>query len=463
MSEPNDLTSAGTPRYIVVLALAGAVVWISGAALALIGFAPFAVGLRCAGILLIAIATLRRPSLLAFTFLAMLAGVELGLDVPHVAAQTRFLADLFLRLIRMIVAPLIFATITTGIAAHSQLRSIGRVALKAIVYFEVVTTLGLIIGLVAANLSGAGWGVTLPPTPESTPATQSIQTWQQTLVNIFPENIAQAVAQNQILQVAIFSLLFGVALAMLPQARQAPLVAVLQSLADTMFQITRIVMYLAPVAAGAALAFTVGSLGSAMLLPLAKLAITCYAALVAFALLVLLPSLLIFRIPVRKFIAAIAEPAAIGFATTTSEAALPLAMERMLEFGVPQWIVSFVIPAGYSFNLTGSAVYLSMAAVFVAQAGGIHLTVGQQIAMLATLMLASKGVAGVPRAVLVVLMATASAIHIPFAPIMLILGIDALMDMGRTAMNVIGNCAASAIVASSEHVLSELPFTSRSD
>jgi len=213
------------------------------------------------------------------------------------------------------------------------------------------------------------------------------------LVNIFPENIAQAVAQNQILQVAIFSLLFGVALAMLPLAKRAPLVSVLQSLADTMFQITRIVMYLAPVAAGAALAFTVGSLGSATLFPLAKLAITCYAALIAFTLLVLLPSLLIFRIPLRKFIAAIAEPAAIGFATTTSEAALPLAMERMQEFGVPQWIVSFVIPAGYSFNLTGSAVYLSMAAVFVAQAGGIHLGIGQQIAMLATLMLASKGVA----------------------------------------------------------------------
>jgi proton glutamate symport protein len=453
MPDPNTTPSNGKAGYIAALALAGAVLWIAGATAALLGSAPLAVGLRCAGILLIALATLRRPSLLAFTFLAMLAGVELGLDLPHVASQTRFLADLFLRLIRMIVAPLIFATITTGIAAHSQLRSIGRVALKAIIYFEVVTTLGLIIGLVAANLSGAGWGVTLPATTESAPAAQSVQTWQQVLVNIFPENIAQAVAQNQILQVAIFSLLFGVALAMLPETKRSPLVSVLQSLADTMFQITRIVMYLAPVAAGAALAFTVGSLGSAMLLPLAKLALTCYVALVAFALLVLLPSLLIFRIPVRKFIAAIAEPAAIGFATTTSEAALPLAMERMLEFGVPQWIVSFVIPAGYSFNLTGSAVYLSMAAVFVAQAGGIHLSVGQQIAMLATLMLASKGVAGVPRAVLVVLMATASAIHIPFAPIMLILGIDALMDMGRTAMNVIGNCAASAIVASSERVL----------
>jgi len=330
----------------MVLALAGTVLWIGGAAVALLGSVSLATELRCAGISLIALTTLRRRSLLAFTFLAMLAGVELGLDVPHVAAQTRFLADLFLRLIRMIVAPLIFSTITTGIAGHSQLRSIGRVALKAIVYFEVVTTLGLMIGLVAANISGAGWGVTLPAASEPAPAAQTVQTWQQVLVNLIPENIAQAVAQNQILQVAIFSLLFGVALAMLPEGKRAPLVTLLQSLADTMFQITRIVMYLAPVAAGAALAFTVGSLGSAMLLPLAKLAITCYAALIAFASLVLLPSLLIFRIPLKRFITAIAEPAAIGFATTTSEAALPLAMERMLEFGVPQWIVSFVIPAG---------------------------------------------------------------------------------------------------------------------
>ena len=453
MPETHDSPSTGRSTSIMVLALAGTVLWIGGAAVALLGSVSLATELRCAGISLIALTTLRRRSLLAFTFLAMLAGVELGLDVPHVAAQTRFLADLFLRLIRMIVAPLIFSTITTGIAGHSQLRSIGRVALKAIVYFEVVTTLGLMIGLVAANISGAGWGVTLPAASEPAPAAQTVQTWQQVLVNLIPENIAQAVAQNQILQVAIFSLLFGVALAMLPEGKRAPLVTLLQSLADTMFQITRIVMYLAPVAAGAALAFTVGSLGSAMLLPLAKLAITCYAALIAFASLVLLPSLLIFRIPLKRFITAIAEPAAIGFATTTSEAALPLAMERMLEFGVPQWIVSFVIPAGYSFNLTGSAVYLSMAAVFVAQVGGIHLSIGQEIVMLASLMLASKGVAGVPRAVLVVLMATASAIHIPFAPIMLILGIDALMDMGRTAMNVIGNCAASAIVASSEGAL----------
>jgi len=453
MTDRIVIPSSAAPKFIALLATMGVLLWLSGAGAALLGHPTLALEMRSAGIVLLAIAALRRPSLLAFTFLAMLAGVELGLDLPHVAAQTRFLGDLFLRLIRMIVAPLIFATITTGIAAHSQLRSIGRVALKALIYFEVVTTLGLVIGLAAANISGAGWGVALPAA--ATPAAQTIQTWQQIVVNLFPENIAQAVAQNQILQVAVFSLLFGVALALLPEQKRAPLLSVLQSLADTMFQITRIVMYLAPIAAGAALAYTVGSLGLVTLLPLVKLVLACYAALIAFCLLVLVPSLWIFRIPIGRFAAAVGEPAAIGFATTTSEAALPLAMERMEEFGVPRWIVSFVIPAGYSFNMTGSSVYLSMAAVFVAQAAGIHLSLAQEIAMLATLMLASKGVAGVPRAVLVVLMATASAIHIPTAPILLVLGVDALMDMGRSMMNVVGNCMACAVVARSEGALQD--------
>jgi proton glutamate symport protein len=228
------------------------------------------------------------------------------------------------------------------------------------------------------------------------------------------------------------------------------MLAILQSLADTMFQITRIVMYLAPVAAGSALAYTVGSQGLTMLLPLGRLVFTCYAALAAFCVLVLLPILLLFRISVRGFVSAVSEPAAIGFATTTSEAALPLAMERMESFGVPRWIVAFVMPAAYSFNMTGSSIYLAMASIFAAQACGIHLSLAQQITMLFTLALASKGVAGVPRAVLIVLMATASAIHISTAPILLILGVDALMDMGRSLMNVVGNCLACAVIARSE-------------
>jgi len=453
----STVTAARTrslPRSTRIVWRVSTVLWSGGVAAGLLGASGAGMGLRVAGLIVCAAGSLRLSSLLFWTFFCMIAGVELGLDAPYAAAQTHFLADLFLRLIRMIVAPLLFATITTGIAGHGQLRSIGRVAVKALIYFEVVTTLGLVIGAAAISLSGAGWGVHLTGAAAVPPAAQAPQTWQQILLNIFPENVAQAVAQNQILQVAVFSVLFATALAMLPEAKRAPLFSVLQSLGVVMFQLTRIVMWLAPLAAGAALAYTVGAVGLRAMIPLANLGITYYAALLAFTILVQLPSLLLFRIPVGRFLSAVGEPASIGFATTTSEAALPLAIERMEEFGVPRWIVSFVIPTGYSFNLTGSSVYLSVAAIFCAQAAGIHLSAGRLVAMLAILMLASKGVAGVPRAGLVVLLATASAIDLPTAPILLILGIDTLMDMGRTLMNVVGNCIASAIIARSEGELS---------
>jgi proton glutamate symport protein len=395
---------------------------------------------------------LRRRSLLVWTFVAMLAGAELGVDAPQFAAQTRFLGDIFLRLIRMIVAPLIFGGIVTGIAGHGELRGVGRVALKAIVFFEAVTTVGLILGAVAINITKAGVGVVLPVVTGAVAPAARPETWQQILLNIFPENIAQAVAQNQILQVAVFALLFGTALATLPEAKRAPLVSVLQSLTETMFRLTKIIMYMAPVAAGAALAYTVGSMGVATLLPLAKLAVTCYATLVIFVVFVFVPILMLARIPVWRFAAAVAEPTAIGFATTSSEAALPLAMERMEEFGVPRWIVSFVIPTGYSFNLTGSTLYLAMAALFAAQAGGLHLTLMQQVVLLATLALTSKGIAGVPRATLVVLLGVAGSFQIPTAAVFLLLGVDTLMDMGRTGLNVVGNCMAAAVVARWEGV-----------
>ncbi|MGC9222400.1 MAG: dicarboxylate/amino acid:cation symporter [Terracidiphilus sp.] len=404
--------------------------------------------LRWVGLVCFVPAAVRWRSLLVWTFLAMLAGAELGVDAPHFAEQTRFLGDIFLRLIRMIVAPLIFGGLVTGIAGHGELRGVGRVALKAVIFFEVVTTLGIFLGAIAINLSGAGWGVALPPAAPSTSAVTHVQVgWQNVLLNAFPENIAQAVAQNQVLQVAVFALLFGVALALLPESRRKPLVTVLQSLTDVMFRMTKIVMLMAPVAAGAALAYAVGSMGLMTLVPLAKLAGTYYVTLAIFVLLVLAPILLLARVPLGRFLAAVGEPAAIGFATTTSEAALPLAMERMEEFGVPRWIVSFVIPTGYSFNMTGSSLYLSMAAIFAAQAAGMHLTVSEQLVMVFTLMLTSKGVAGVPRSVLVILMGTAASFHIPTTAIMLLLGIDTLLDMGRTAMNVIGNCMAAAVVA----------------
>jgi proton glutamate symport protein len=444
--------SVSKDRVAYLCLLAGAVLLAAGIGLALTHASTAATALRWIGIAAFLLFTVRRPSLMTWTFLAMLAGIELGIDAPHVAAQVHLPGDLFLRLIRMIVAPLLFATITTGIAGHNELKSVGRVAVKALILFEVITTLGLMIGVVAMNLSGAGWGVVIPAALETAQPTsaQATQSWQQIILNLFPNNIAEAVAQNQILQVAIFSILFGAALAMISEQKRAPLVNVLQSLADVMFQLTRFIMYLAPLAAGAAIAYTVGNTGIATLLPLVKLVGTYYVALTAFSLLVLIPTLVLFRVPVGKFINAVGEPAAIGFATTTSEAALPLAMERMEEFGVPRWIVSFVIPTGYSFNMTGGSVYLSMAAIFVAQAAGMHLAFGRQLAIVLVLMAASKGIAGVPRASLVVLLAAASAVHLPTAPILLILGVDTLMDMGRTMMNVVGNCVAAAVIGKTE-------------
>lgn len=446
-----------SPRYVsyrTARLWAGAAMWTAGVLAGIAGRTVAGIVLRSAGIVLLSTTAVRKSSITMWTLLAVLAGVETGIDAPRMAIQVKLASDLFLRLIRMIVAPLLFATIVTGIASHHNLRAVGRIALKALICFEVITTLGMMIGAGAMNLAGAGWSVTLPAAARApaSPA-ENFQSWQQIALNLFPENIAQATAQNQILQIVVFSFLFGAALAMLPQAKRDPLVSFLQAIADAMFQLTRIVMYLAPIAAGAAIAYTVGSLGLASLIPLGKLVLIFYCALAVFLFLVLIPLLFAFGIPLRQFAAAVAEPAAIGFATTASEAALPIAMERMEEFGLPRWIVSFVIPAGYSFNMTGTSVYLSMAAIFAAQATGMHLSLSQEAGMLAILMLTSKGVTGVPRAVLVVLLSTASILHISTAAILLMLGVDAIMDMGRTLMNVIGNCVACAIVAQWEGAL----------
>lgn len=453
LAAPAALKSRIKHRRLTFSAVvAGLLCWVAGAAALCAGHGSWGVILRGATLLLVGVVVLRRPTLLAWTFFAMLAGIELGLEFPRIAAQAQLPGDLFLRLVRMVVAPLILTSIPAGIAAHSHLRSVGRVAVKVLIYFEVVTTAGLIIGSLAGIISGAGWGITLPSSPHSgsLPTQQIPHGWQQTVLDLFPENIAQAVAENRILQVVIFAILFGVTLATLPEEKRAPLVNGLKALTAAISQMVRIITWLTPLAAGSALAYTVATTGFASLVPLAKLVITCFIALAFFCLVVVLPLLVFFRIPLRRFAEAVSEPAAIGFATGTSEAALPLAMERMEELGVPGWIVSFVIPLGYSFNMDGSSVYMSLAAVFAAQAAGLHLTLGQHVEMLAVLMLASKGMAGVPRTVFVILLATASTVHLPTAPILMILGVDTLMDMGRTAVNVLGNCAASAVIAKSE-------------
>jgi proton glutamate symport protein len=409
---------------------------------------------RWVGIVLLAAAGIRKPTLTYWIFFSMLAGFEIGLDQPHLAENLRILSDIFLRLIKLIVAPLILGTLITGIAGHGDLKSVGRIGIKSLVYFEVITTIALFLGVGAINLTRAGVGLSIP---ESAAAPQNVAPmhWQDFVLHVFPDNIVKAAAENQILQVAVFAVLFGIAMTRISREKRAPLLNLAESLTQAMFAFTNIVMYYAPIGVGAAMAYTVGHVGISALVPLAKLLGTAYAALTAFLLFVLLPVIFLARIPLGRFLKAVAEPATIAFATSTSEAALPRAMERMEEFGVPRQIVAFVIPAGYSFNLDGSTLYLAIASVFVAQAAGMHMSLGHQLMMVLMLMLTSKGIAGVPRATLVVLMATSSLFHLPAEPIFLILGIDALIDMARTAVNVIGNCLACAVVARSERQLAE--------
>jgi proton glutamate symport protein len=404
--------------------------------------------LRWAALLLLILGGLHRRSLTYWIVFAMLLGLELGLDAPNFATHLRVLSEIFLRLIKVIVAPLILGTLVTGIAGHGDVRKVGRIGWKSLLYFEVVTTIALFLGVAAINLTHAGVGLTLP-SASAEAATQSAGTlrWDEFLLHVFPENIAKAVAENQILQVAVFAILFGIALTQVPEKMRQPMLNLAESLTQTMFRFTNIVMYFAPIGVGAAMAYTVGHLGINVLLPLGRLVLTAYGGLLAFLLFVLLPIALLARLPLLRFLKAVAEPATIAFATSTSEAALPRAMESMEAFGVPREIVAFVIPAGYSFNLDGSTLYLAVASVFVAQASGIFMSWPQQLLMVFTLMLTSKGIAGVPRAVPVVLIATAAALHLPLEPIFLILGVDAIIDMARTSVNVTGNCLASAVIA----------------
>jgi proton glutamate symport protein len=390
----------------------------------------------------------RRASLTTWILIAVVVGGAFGYFFPAAATELRILSTIFIRLIRTIVAPLLFATLVVGIAGHGNLRQVGRMGVKAIIYFEIVTTLALLIGWAAITISRAGVGITLPPpAPGEQAAVPPPQTWQDIVLHVFPENIAKAVADGEVLQVVVFSVIFGAALALVPEPRRRPMLTFTETLAETMFRFTNIVMLFAPIGVGAAIAYTVGHLGIGILVNLAKLLGTMYVAVAVFIAGVLVPVALFARVPLRRFIAAAAEPTSIAFATASSEAALPRAMENMEALGVPRHIVAFVIPTGYSFNLDGSTLYLSLAAMVVALAAGIQLSVGQQFLLLLTLMLTSKGVAGVPRAALVILLGTVSSFGLPAEPVFIILGIDALMDMARTATNVLGNCLATVIIA----------------
>lgn len=388
-----------------------------------------------------------RKSLTTWILVSMVFGAEVGHDWPGLAVNLRVLSLIFLRLIKTIIAPLLFATLVVGIAGHANLRQVGRMGIKALIYFEAVTTIALFIGLAAINISKAGVGVKLPESAKKEQLAAPKQTPTDIILHVFPENVARSVAEGEVLQIVVFSIIFGIALALLGDQRRRPMLSFCESLSETMFKFTNLVMMFAPIGVGAAIAYTVGHMGLGILVNLFKLLATLYVALIVFILLVLLPVALLARVPIKKFVNAIAEPVSIAFATTSSEAALPRAMESMEALGVPRQIVAFVMPTGYSFNLDGTTLYLSLASIFVAQSAGVDLSWGQQLLMVFTLMLTSKGVAGVPRASLVILLGTVASFNLPVEPIFIILGIDELMDMARTSTNVMGNCLATVVIA----------------
>ena len=397
-----------------------------------------------------------RPSLTIQIMIGLVVGGVIGWLRPDWGNAVYFLRDIFINLIKSIIAPLVFSTIVVGIAGAGALRKVGRMGAKALIYFEIVTTAALFIGLAVVNFTKPGAGVTLAAT--STDVIKTIEhshpkTLVETIVHAFPSSVIEAMVRGDVLQIVMFSVLFALAVSAIGE-KGKPIVRAMESLSQIMFKFTNYVMLFAPIGVGAAMAHTIGTQGPGVLINLGKLILSLYLALLIFMVVVFGLVVLIARVPLRQFIRAVREPAALAFATTSSESALPKAMESMERFGVPRHIVGFVMPTGYSFNLDGSTLYLALASVFVAQAAetttGWHMGFGQQIVMVLTLMLTSKGVAAVPRASLVILLATVNSfLPAGLGPIgvAIIFGVDELMDMGRTCVNVIGNCLATVVVA----------------
>ena len=406
-----------------------------------------------------------RPSLTTQILIGLAAGILLGWISPHWGVAIKPMADIFMRMIKMIIAPLIFSTLVIGIAGAGDFKRVGRIGLKAIIYFEVATTIALLIGLVTVNVFKPGEYVARPaqaavqtaaaPVPEgkTVPVPKS-PSGKDFLISLFPTSVVDAMARGDILQLVIFSIFFGLALAAVGE-KGKPLVSVLTAVADTMFRFTDFVMRFSPLGVMAAISATVGAKGLSVLKGYASLVICFYGALVFFVFVVLFLICLIIRVPFFRLFRAIREPFTIAFTTASSEAALPTAMESMERFGCPREIVGFVLPTGYSFNLDGATLYLSLCSIFIAQVFGVSLDVKTQVVMMLTLMLTSKGVAGVPRASLVVLAGTIASFNLPMEGIALLLGIDQILDMGRTAVNVTGNCVATAVVARWEGVLDD--------
>ena len=399
----------------------------------------------------------RMPGLTTQIFIGLLLGIVVGYVWPGFGVAIKPLADAFLRMIKMIIAPLLFATLVVGIAGTGDLKSMGRIGVKAIVYFELATTVALFLGLALVNIFKPGAGLAMPIGADTTAAAAMAESQQHAwdiFLHLFPTSVIDSMARGDILQLVVFSLFFGIALSAIgPKGR--PVLDVLDATAQAMFKFTGYVMAFAPIGVFAAIAATVGGKGLAILFTLGKLIALMYLGLAIFVLIVVGGVSYLIRVPFLTFAKAIREPFLIAFTTASSEAALPKALEVMEQFGVPKNIVGFVLPTGYSFNLDGTTLYLSLASVFVAQLAGVSMTFGQQLVMMLTLMLTSKGVAGVPRAALVVLTATLTQFGLPLEGAAILLGIDQIMDMGRTAVNVMGNCIATAVVARWEGVFDD--------
>ncbi len=438
--------------------------------------------------------------------IGLVIGIFVGWLLPQWGLSARPLSNLFLNLIKSIIAPLIFATLVIGISGTGDIKQVGRIGGKSLIYFEIVTTVALFIGLAAVNITQPGKGVSLAGVAKSedksvlanrakalseeankavekaeefSAQNNSAEATKQTLIasqktaeaanlvakgltapeppakpqsfgdiiaHLSPTSIIKAMAEGDVLQIVVFSVIFALAVTSIGKEKSEPIVKWCASLADIMFRFTEFVMKFAPIGVGAAMAYAVSHSGLEVLKNLAMLVGTLYGALLFFVVVVLLPIALLFKVPLKDFFDAVKTPATIAFATTSSESALPKAMENLVRLGCPQRIVGFVLPTGYSFNLDGTTLYLAIASIFVAQAAGIELTWTQQIMMMLTLMLTSKGVAGVPRASLVILLGTLASFNLPVEGVILILGVDELMDMARTTVNVIGNCLATVVI-----------------
>ncbi|HEX3868321.1 MAG TPA: dicarboxylate/amino acid:cation symporter [Gemmatimonadaceae bacterium] len=401
----------------------------------------------------------RRLTLSQWIIISMVVGVVIGAVFPDsaraahhgwAATDLNVLSSIFLRMIKSLIVPLLFGTLVVGIAGHGDdMKRVGRLAFRSILYFEIVTTMALAVGLIAVNLIKPGRGIDLgaASTTEGSEFASTHATLSGVIEHTVPQSFFDAAAKNEVLQIVFFAIIFAVALSRVQGPNKTFMISFCESLSDVMFKFVNIVMVYAPIGIGAAIAVTISKSGIGVLRNLGVLVATLYGALIVFGVCVLLPIALLFRVPVRRFVRAVREPWLIAFTTASSEAAFPLAMERMEQLGVPRRIVAFVLPTGYSFNLDGSTLYLSLASVFAAQAAGIDMPISKQLIMMVTLMLTSKGVAAVPRAALVILSGALAQFGLPLQAVAVILGVDALMDMARTSLNVVGNCLATVVMA----------------